>query len=83
MIGRLLCRSVTGLVLLSGCAAAQPAAVRSTPEPRCSFRSAVTCWTFAARFPVRRVPPAPAQEQLRVPAPAVLASAPDTIAVSQ
>ena len=36
---------------LRGGAARPPS--RSAPEPRCSFRSATTCWTLAARFPVR------------------------------
>src|SRR5688572_12648459 len=41
-----------GTVLLCGCGvAAQSSSEASPHEPDCSFRSAGTCWTVAARFP--------------------------------
>lgn len=83
MVGRELCGTMVGMVLLSGCAAAQPTAARPAPEAQCSFRSTTTCWTFAARFPVRRAPTAPFPDEPAAPAAAVLASVPDSITVSR
>lgn len=41
-----------GAVLICGCGVAAQSSSRTPPrEPDCSFRSAVTCWTMAARFP--------------------------------
>ena len=68
-----------GLALLSGCGAANAAAVRTTPEADCSFRSGTTCWTLAGRFPARRIStPAPAPRELLAPPPAALASTADS-----
>jgi hypothetical protein len=64
------------VALLSGCGAANTAAVRTTPEPACSFRAVTTCWTLAGRFPARQLTPPP--EELRAPPRAVLASATDS-----
>ncbi len=77
MTGRTLMVRILSAGLLSGCAAASPHAVRTTPEPSCSFRSATTCWTLADRLP-RREAPAPAPDSLRAPPRAVLASAGDS-----
>ncbi len=70
-----------GTVLLCGCAAlarASPGA-QAAAEEDCSFRSAATCWTLASRLPPR--PPdslTPEPEEVREPAPAVLASGADS-----
>lgn len=46
---------LSGVMLLSGCAAAgRPAPAPRDVEPDCSFRSATTCWTVEGRFPPRR-----------------------------
>jgi len=72
--------SVAAVVaLLAGCGAANAAAVRTTPEADCSFRSGTTCWTLAGRFPAGRSS-APAPRELRAPPRAVLATAADSAA---
>jgi hypothetical protein len=44
-----------GAVLLWGCGVAAQSSSRTPPrDPDCSFRSAGTCWTLAARFPEPR-----------------------------
>jgi hypothetical protein len=69
------------VALLSGCGAANAAAVRTTPEADCSFRSGTTCWTLAGRFPARRdSAPAPTPRELRAPPRPVLASTADSSA---
>jgi hypothetical protein len=68
------------LGLLCGCATTtQSSSTAQRAGPDCSFRSATSCWTLAARFPPRPVKPADAQpgEILKEPR-AVLASAPDS-----
>jgi hypothetical protein len=74
--------SVAAVVaLLSGCGAANAAAVRTTPEADCSFRSGTTCWTLAGRFPAgRSSAPAPTPRELRAPPRTVLANAADSAA---
>jgi len=64
---------------LSGCGAANAAAVRTTPVADCSFRSSTTCWTLAGRFPARQIS-TPSPEELRGTPRPVLASAADSVA---
>lgn len=68
------------LGLLGGCATiGQVASPAHAAEPDCSFRSASSCWTLAARFPPRRVEPTDSQpERILSPRPAVLASKADS-----
>jgi hypothetical protein len=67
-----------GVVVLSGCGVAAQSSSRTPPlEPDCSFRSAGTCWTLAARFPGPR---APAPDSLLNESPTVLAAGADTTA---
>ena len=81
MIARVMSAMSVGVALLSGCGAANAAAMRPAPEAECSFRSATTCWTLAGRFPAERgSPPAPSPEELRAPPRAVLASTADSAA---
>jgi hypothetical protein len=75
--GRTLIVMILSAGLLAGCGAASPHAVRTTPEPACSFRSPTTCWTLADRLPRREALP-PAPDSLRAPPRAVLASAGDS-----
>ena len=69
-----------GAILLCGCGVAAQSSSRTPPrEPDCSFRSAGTCWTLAARFPESRaevrdsLPADPLSEP-----PTVLATGADT-----
>jgi hypothetical protein len=71
-----------GTVLFCGCGvAAQSSSLTPPREPDCSFRSAGTCWTLAARFPEPRaeavdsLPTDPLSEP-----PTVLATGADTAA---
>jgi hypothetical protein len=81
MIARLMSAVGVGVALLSGCGAANAAAMRPAPEADCSFRSVTTCWTLAGRFPDQQSsPPAPSPEELRAPPRAVLASTADSAA---
>lgn len=66
--------------LVSGCAGATTTSAAPAPaEPACSFRSATTCWTLAARFPDRQAALPP--EELRASPRPVLASASDSTTV--
>lgn len=70
-----------GTALLCGCGVARSSSQAPQREPDCSFRSAGTCWTLAARFPESRVeandslPADPLSEP-----PTVLATGADTAA---
>jgi hypothetical protein len=73
--------SLIGSAFLCGCAAtAQPASSAPRTAPECSFRSATTCWTLAARFPSPRVAkPDSARKGLLEPPAVILASRPDSL----
>jgi hypothetical protein len=66
--------------LLGGCAAsAQTASTHVRTGPDCSFRSATTCWTVAARFPAARSETGDSiAKELRRPTPRTLASRADS-----
>jgi hypothetical protein len=73
-------RLALGVGLLCGCAAnVQPSRSAPQGEPDCSFRSATSCWTLAARFPPKRVKSGDTRpDEVLSPRPAALASAPDS-----
>jgi hypothetical protein len=68
------------LGLLSGCArTARLSAPAQAAEPDCSFRTATSCWTLAARFPTKRAEPSDSQpRKILNSLPAALASHADS-----
>jgi hypothetical protein len=67
------------MALLSGCAAARSSAAAPRPAPDCSFRSASTCWTMAARFPAPREAAAPDPDDIVRPSPTRMAMRTDSV----
>jgi hypothetical protein len=73
-------RLALGVGFLCGCAAnTQSSRAAPQSEPDCSFHSATSCWTMAARFPPNRAESEDTlPDKLLRPRPAILASALDS-----